>query len=102
MIDSEVFHFVLGTDFFAEHPHILSFTLQALYVLHIDHGDGRGTVPLEQCEQASSYLRVCKKGPFAMTVAAKMEDYHLLGEVLDQGSKELGYPKEDLTVELRE
>ena len=28
------------------------------------------------------------------------EDYQLLGEVLDQGLKELGYSREDLNVEL--
>ena len=32
--------------------------------------------------------------------AAKTEDYQLLGEVLDQGLKKLGYSREDLSVEL--
>ena len=32
--------------------------------------------------------------------ASKTEDYQLLGEVLDQGVKELGYSREDLSVEL--
>ena len=32
--------------------------------------------------------------------ASKTEDYQLLGEVLDQGPKELGYSREDLSVEL--
>ena len=35
-----------------------------------------------------------------MIVASKTEDYQLLGDVLDQGSKELGYSREDLNVEL--
>ena len=100
MMDTQVFDFVQGTDFFAEHPQILSLTLQAPYVLHVDHGDGQEPVPLEQSEQTSSYLRVCKKEPSAMMVASKTEDYQLLGGVLDEGLKELGYSREDLSLEL--
>ena len=100
VMDTEAFDFVLGTDFFAEHPQILSLTLQAPYVLHVDHGDGRESVPLEQSEHTSSYLRVCKKEPSTMMVASKTEDYQLLGGVLDQGLKDLGYSRENLNVEL--
>ena len=32
--------------------------------------------------------------------ASKTEDYQLLGQVLDQGLKEFGYSREDLSVEL--
>ena len=39
VMDTETFDFVLGTDFFAEHSQILSLTLQAPRVLHVDHGD---------------------------------------------------------------
>ena len=35
-----------------------------------------------------------------MMVASKAEDYQLLGDVLDQGLKELGYSLEDLNVEI--
>ena len=35
-----------------------------------------------------------------MMVASKTEDYHLLGDVLNQGLKELGYSWEDLNVEV--
>ena len=35
-----------------------------------------------------------------MMVASKTEDYQLLGDVLDQGLKEVGYSREDLNVEL--
>ena len=35
-----------------------------------------------------------------MMVASKTEDYQLLGDVLDQGLKGLGYSREDLNVEL--
>ena len=35
-----------------------------------------------------------------MMAASKTEDYQLLGEVLDQSLKELGYCREDLSVEL--
>ena len=35
-----------------------------------------------------------------MMVASKTEDYQLLGDVLDQGLKELGYSREDLNVQL--
>ena len=89
--DTEALDFVLGTDFFVEHTQILSLTLQAPYVLQVDHGDGWESVPLEQCEHTSSYLRVCKREPSTMIVASKTEDYQLLGDVLDQGLKESGY-----------
>ena len=91
-------HFVLGTDFFAEHPQIPSLTLQAPYVLHVEDGDERESVPLEQCEHTSSDLRVCKKEPSTMMVASKTEEYQLLGGVIEQGVKELGYSREDLNV----
>ena len=99
-MDMEAFDFVLGTDFFIEHSHILSLTLRAPYVLQVDHGDGRESVPLEQSEHTSSHLTVCKKDPSTMMVASKTEDYQLLGDVLDQGLKELGYSQEDRKVEL--
>ena len=35
-----------------------------------------------------------------MMVASKTEDHHLLGDVLDQSLRELGYSQEDLNVEL--
>ena len=55
--DTEGFDFVLGTDFFAEHSQIIFLMLQAAYVFHVDHGDGQTSVPLEQSEHTSSYLR---------------------------------------------
>ena len=100
VMDTEAFDFVLGTDFFAEHSQILSLSLQAPYVLQVDHGDGWEYVPLEQSQHTSSYLRVCKKEPSTMMVASKTADFQLLGDVLDQGLKELGYSWEDLNVEL--
>ena len=100
VMDTEAFDFVLGTNFFVEHSQILSLTLQALYVLQVDHSDGWESVPLEQSEHTSSYLRVCKREPSTMMVASKTEDYQLLGDVLDQGLKALGYSREDLNVEL--
>ena len=73
-MDTEVFDFVLGPDFFIEHSETLSLTLQAPYVLQVDHGDGGESVPLEQSQHTSSYLRVCKKEPATMMVASKTED----------------------------
>ena len=90
VMDTEAFDFVLGTDLFVEHSQILSLTLQAPYVLQVDHGDGWESVPLEQSEHTSSYLRICKKEPSTMMVASKTEDYKLLGDVMDQGLKDLG------------
>ena len=46
VMDTEAFDFVLGTDFFIVHSQILSFTLQAPYVLPVGHGDGGESVPL--------------------------------------------------------
>ena len=70
VMDTEAFDFVLGTDFFVEHSQILSLTLQASYVLQVDHGDRCKSVPLEQSEHTSSYLRVRKKEPSTMMVAS--------------------------------
>ena len=100
VMDTEALDSVLGTDFFVEHSQILSLTLQAPYVLQVDHGDGWESVPLEQSEHTSSYLRVCKREPSTMMVASKTEDYQLLGDVPDQGLRKLGYCREDLNVEL--
>ena len=100
VMDTEVFNFVVGIHFFVEHSKIPSLTLQAPYVLQVDHGNGWESVPLEQSEHTSRYLRVCKKDPSTMMVASKTEDYQLLAEFLDQGLKERGYPREDLNVEL--
>ena len=100
MIDTEAFDFVLGTDVFVQHTQIQSLTLQAPYVLYVDPGDGKGSVPLQQSEYTSSYLRVLEDDPSNMMAAAKTEDYQPLGEVLDQGLKELGYSREDLSMEL--
>ena len=100
VMDTEAFDFVLGTDFFVEDSEILSVTLQAPYVLRAEHGDGGGSVSLWQSEHTSSYLRVCKKEPSTMMVASKSDHFQLLGDVLDQGLKELGYSRKDLNVEL--
>ena len=100
VMDTEAFDFVLGTDFFMQHSQIQSLTLQAPYLLYVDHGKGRESVPLEQSEHTSSYLRVSKEEPSNMMAASRTEDYQLLREVLDQGLKELGYSREDLSVEL--
>ena len=66
----------------------------------MDYGDGRESVPLEQSEHTSSYLRVYKTEPSAMMVASKTEDYQLLGDVLDLGLKEFGYSREHPSVEV--
>ena len=98
VMDAEAFDFVLGTNFFVEHSQILSLTLQAPYVVQVDHGDRGESVPLEQSEHTSSYLKVCKKELSTMMLASKTEDYQLLGNVLEQGLKEFGYSREDLNV----
>ena len=53
VMDTEAFNFVLGTDFFVQHFQIQSLTLQAPYLLYVDHGNGRESVPLEQLEHTS-------------------------------------------------
>ena len=74
-MDTEAFDFVLGTDFFVQHPQIQSLTLQAPSLLYVDHGNGRESVPLVQSEHTSSYLRVSKEEPSNMMAAYKTEDY---------------------------
>ena len=69
VIDTEAFKFVSGTDFFMQHSQIQSLTLQAPYILYVDHGKGRESVPLEQSEYTSSYLRVSKEEPSNMMAA---------------------------------
>ena len=81
VMDTEAFDFVLGTDFFVQHSQIQSLTLQAPYLLYVDHGSGRESVPQEQSEHTSSYLRLSKEEPSNMMAASKTEDYQLLGEV---------------------
>ena len=93
LMDTEAFDSVLGTNVFAKHPQILSLTLQAPYVLDMDHGNRRECVPLEQSEHTSSQLRVCKEEPSTMMVASKTEDCQLFRGVLDQGLRELGYSR---------
>ena len=61
VMDTKAFDFVLGTDFFVQHSQIQSLTLQAPYLLYVHQGNGRESVPLEQSEHTSSYLRVSKK-----------------------------------------
>ena len=100
VMDTEAFDFVLGTDFFVQHSQIQSLTLQAPYLLYVDHGSGRESVPLEQSEHTLSYPRLLKEEPSNMMAASKTEDYQLLEEVLDQDLKDLGYSREDLNVEL--
>ena len=63
VMDTEASDFVLGTDCFVEDSQIRSLTLQAPYLLQVDHGDGWESVPLEQSEHTSSYLTVGKKEP---------------------------------------
>ena len=100
VMDTEAFDFVLGTDLLVQHSQIQSLALQAPYLLYADHGNGGVSVPLEQLKHTSSYLRVSKEEPSNMMAASKTGDYQLSGEVLDQGLKELGYSREDLSVEL--
>ena len=100
VMDTEAFDFLLGTDFFVQHSQIQSLTLQVPYLLYVDHGNGRESVPLEQSEFTSSYLRVSKEEPSNMMAAPKTEDYQLFGEVLHQGLKELGYSREHLSAQL--
>ena len=87
VIDTEAFDFIMGTNFFVGHSHILSLMLQSPYVFQVDHGDRGESVPLEQSVHTSSYLTVCKKEPSTMMVSSKTEYCQLLGDVLDQGLK---------------
>ena len=100
VMDTQAFDFVLGTDFFVQHSQIQSLMLQVPYLLYVDHGSGRESVPLEQSEHTSSYLRISKEELSNMMAASKTEDYQRLLKVGDQGLKELGYSREDLRVEL--
>ena len=45
-------------------------------------------------QHTSRYLRVSKEEPPNIMASSKTEDYQLLGEVLDQGLKELRYFRE--------
>ena len=98
MIDTEAFDFVLGTDFFVQQAHILSVTLQAPYVLHVDHNDSRKSVPLEQSEHTSSYLRVCTKEPSTMMPVCqenhtrlKLEKCKFMQETMQYLGLDVGY-----------
>ena len=58
VMDTEAFDFVPGTNFFVQHTRIHSLTLQAPYLLYVDHGEGKESLQLEQSEYTSSYLKV--------------------------------------------
>ena len=45
VMDTEAFDFVLGTDLFVQHSQIQPLTLQAPYLLYVDHSSGRESVP---------------------------------------------------------
>ena len=100
VMDTEAFDFVLGTDVFVQHSQIQCLTLQARYLLYVAPSNCRESVPLEQSEYTSSYLRVSKEEPSNMMAASRTEHYQLLEEVLDRALKELGYSRQDLSVEL--
>ena len=100
LMDTEAFYFVLATNFFVKHSQILSLRLQAPNVLQVNHADGGESVPLGQSKHPLSYLKICKKEPSTMMVASQTEHSQLLGDVLDEGLKELGYSREDRNVEL--
>ena len=99
-MNTEAFDFVLGTNFFTEQSQVLSLTLQVPCVLHVDHGRGKEFIPPEHTGQLCHYQGVCKKEPAAVMFATKMENYQLVGDVLDHSLKGLGYSRADLTVEL--
>ena len=101
VMDTEAFDVLLGTDF-VQHSQIQSLTLQVPYFLYVDDGNCRASVPLEQSEYTSSYLRVLKEEPWNMMAASRTEDYQLLEEDLDQGLRELGYSREDVSVERKD
>ena len=98
VMHTEASDFVLGTDFSPStprfYPSCYNLPMFFMWTMMTE------SVPLEQSEHTSSYLIVCKKERSAMMVASKTESYQLLGGVLDQGLKELGYSREDLNVEL--
>ena len=86
--------YLLRTSFLAEHPEIISLTLQAPYVLHVDHSDGGESVPLDQSGQRSGYLRVCNKEPSVMIVVSETKDSQHLWGVLDQGLRQWDTPEQ--------
>ena len=45
VMDTEAFDFVFGNDFFVHHSQVQSLTLQAPYLLYVDRGSGRESVP---------------------------------------------------------
>ena len=54
---------------------------------------------MEHTRDGTRYLGVCNV-PSTLMVAAKTEDYQLLGDVPDRGLEDLRYSREDLTMEL--
>ena len=100
VMDTEAFDFVLGTDFFVQHSHIQSLPLQA--PTSSTWTTAMAESPCHWSSQSTprATLGVSREEPSNMMAGSKAEDYQLLGDVLDQGLKELGYSREDLSVEL--
>ena len=80
VMDTEAFNFILGTDFSVQHSQIQYLTLQAPYPLSVDHGNGRESVPLEQSEHTSSYLRVSKEEPSNIMAPSKLRTINYWGK----------------------
>ena len=72
VMDTKAFDFVLTSDLFVEHSKILSLTLQAPYVLQVDHGDGWESVPLEQSEQTPQLPEGMQEG--ALNHAGRLQN----------------------------
>ena len=58
-MDTEAFDFVLGTDFFVQHSQIQSLTLQAPYLLHVNHGSARVGKVLTKVALERSRMALC-------------------------------------------
>ena len=84
VMDTEAFDFVLGPDFFVQHFQIQCLTLQAPSLLYVDHGNGRESVPLEQSEHTSTYLRVSKEAPLNMRQPPKLRIINYWGTSWDK------------------
>ena len=82
VMDTEAFDFVLGTDFFVQHSQIQSLTLQAPYLLYVDHGEGKESVPLEPMAHGPE---ACEPSNPLWPMARRPASCHTRVEAVDTG-----------------
>ena len=93
VLDTDVFDFVMSTDFLRRNPQVKLLSLQRPYALRCDFGSGLFSVPLELSGQEESGLRYVNR-------SYRTENYQLVRPVLENGRAALQVDLNEGQVEL--